>query len=295
MLIQYASDLHLEFLERRYSDARLIEPAPGAEVLILAGDIHHADRAVEVFGDWPCPVIYVAGNHESYGTDILKVHARIRERILARSGLQAFHFLENEAVVIGGVRFLGATLWTDYQLMDYLMTQAAAMRNAKVGLNDHRMIRIGGESFGPADALSLHWGSRTWLAQELDRKSDEKDDPGLEGFDTTVVVTHHGCHPQSCHPRYAGDPMNPAFVSNLRDLVVRADFWVHGHVHDSFDYAVGACRVMANPAGYVRNLGSALGPREFQQENPAFDPVKVFDTRQRDTLAGDARNAKEDS
>ena len=185
MLIQYASDLHLEFLERRYPDARLIEPAPSAEVLILAGDIHHADRAVEIFGDWPCPVIYVAGNHESYGTDILKVHARIRERLLARSGLQAFHFLENEAVVIGGVRFLGATLWTDYQLMDYRMTQAAAMRNAKVGLNDHRMITLGGERFDPADALSLHWGSRTWLAQELDKKAD----PTLEGFETTVVVT----------------------------------------------------------------------------------------------------------
>ncbi|MES2950482.1 MAG: metallophosphoesterase [Pseudomonadota bacterium] len=291
MLIQYASDLHLEFLERRYSDARLIEPAPGAEVLILAGDIHHADRAVEVFGDWPCPVIYVAGNHESYGTDILKVHARIRESILARSGGQAFHFLENDAVVIGGVRFLGATLWTDYKLMDDRFTQAASMRNAKVGLNDHRMITLGGERFDPADALSLHWGSRTWLAQQLDKKVDST----LDGFDTTVVVTHHGCHPQSCHPRYAGDPMNPAFVSNLRDLVVRADFWVHGHVHDSFDYAVGACRVMANPAGYVRNLGSALGPWEFQQENPGFDSLKVFDTRQRDTLAGDASDAKEDS
>lgn len=277
MLIQYASDLHLEFLERRHPGVRLIEPAPGAEVLILAGDIHHADRAVEVFGDWPCPVIYVAGNHESYGTDILKVHAQIRERVLARTSESAFHFLENEAVVIGRVRFLGATLWTDYQLMDHMYSQVASMRTAEVGLNDHQMIKIGGERFDPADALSLHWGSRTWLAQELDKKAEHT----LDEFDTTVVVTHHGCHPQSCHPRYANDPINPAFVSNLRDLVGKADFWVHGHVHDSFDYAVGACRVMANPAGYVRNMGSAMGPWEFQQENPGFDPVNVFDTTDR--------------
>ena len=134
MLIQYASDLHLEFLERRHPGVRLIEPAPGAEVLILAGDIHHADRAVEVFGNWPCPVIYVAGNHESYGTEILKVHAQIRERVLARTSGSAFHFLENEAVVIGRVRFLGTTLWTDYQLMDHLYSQVASMRTAKVGL-----------------------------------------------------------------------------------------------------------------------------------------------------------------
>ena len=108
-----------------------------------------------------------------------------------------------------------------------------------------------------------------------------------------MVVTHHGCHPQSTHPRYAKEPLNPAFVSDLRDLVVKADFWVHGHVHDSFDYAVGACRVMANPAGYVRNLGSALGPWEFQQENPGFDSAKVFDTQHRGSFVGDSGDPKE--
>lgn len=278
MLIQFASDLHLEFLQRRHPGARLIEPVPGAEVLVLAGDIHHADWAVDAFGDWPCPVIYVAGNHEAYGGDL----AGVQQRLRARCTGSAIHFLENDAVVVGGVRFLGATLWTDYKLLDDRHTQASAMRTAAVGLNDHRLIRLNGGPFTPAEALAIHEQSRAWLARELDKRADA----ALGTFDTTVVVTHHGCHPQSCHPRYAGDPMNPAFVSNLRDLVQKADFWLHGHVHDSFDYPVGACRVMANPAGYARNIGSALGSAlsavagdgGLVLENAGFEPGKVFDT-----------------
>jgi hypothetical protein len=30
--------------------------------------------------------------------------------------LKGIHFLENDRVDIGGVRFLGTTLWTDYRL-----------------------------------------------------------------------------------------------------------------------------------------------------------------------------------
>jgi len=49
------------------------------------------------------------------------------------------------------------------------------------------------------------------------------------------------------------------------------DLWLHGHVHDSFDYQVGQCRVVANPAGYVLNRRYAIDPSEYEFENPAFD------------------------
>jgi Icc-related predicted phosphoesterase len=93
----------------------------------------------------------------------------------------------------------------------------------------------------------------------------------------TMVITHHGPHPKSVHPRYSGDPLNAAFVSDLTPLVEQADLWIHGHVHDSFDYTVGKCRVVANPRGYARNRLYADGPEQIVWENPAFDPALVIE------------------
>ncbi len=67
MKIQLTSDLHLEFLERRFPTERIIVPAPGADILVLAGDIHNGAKAVALFADWPVQLLLLAGNHEFYG------------------------------------------------------------------------------------------------------------------------------------------------------------------------------------------------------------------------------------
>lgn len=268
MKIQIASDLHLELLFRIFPKARVVLPAHDADLLILAGDIHLADWAMDAFQDWATPIIYVAGNHEIYSGDLPAVQSRIR----ARCEGTRIHFLENESLIIDGVRFLGATLWTDYRIMDHRYSQAAAMDACESGLNDHTQIRLNGGPFRPAEALVFHQHSRAWLAKEL------MSAPLC--VDKTVVITHHGPHPHSLHAKYENNPMNGGFVSNLRDLVVQADFWVHGHVHDSFDYEVGKCRVLANPAGYARNVRTARNEQELILENPNFDPMLVFDTNE---------------
>ena len=67
-------------------------------------------------------------------------------------------------------------------------------------------------------------------------------------------------------------------MSDLTPLVQKADLWLHGHVHDSFDYSdVGWCRVVANPAGYVKNLGGARNPSEFELENALFNKSLVLE------------------
>lgn len=73
------------------------------------------------------------------------------------------------------------------------------------------------------------------------------------------------------HPRYNGNQLNAAFVSDLSDLIPGVDLWLHGHVHDSFDYSVGRCRVVANPAGYVLSRNMALDSNDYEFENRAFD------------------------
>jgi predicted phosphodiesterase len=67
MNIQLASDLHLEFLLKGWPDERLISPEPGADILVLAGDVSNGADAMKLFANWPVPVIYVMGNHECSG------------------------------------------------------------------------------------------------------------------------------------------------------------------------------------------------------------------------------------
>jgi len=61
--------------------------------------------------------------------------ARAREAAL----LYGVSLLENDAIVIGGVRFVGATLWTDYKLFGE-RNRPSAMSAAADGLLDHRCI-----------------------------------------------------------------------------------------------------------------------------------------------------------
>lgn len=270
MKIQLASDLHLEFLQQDWPDERIIKPAPDADVLVLAGDIAAGSDGIRSFCDWTSqvgrvPVIYVAGNHEFYGHPL----GPQRDRMKASAAQRGIHFLDNETVEIGKVRFLGATLWTDYKLRSD-RPQAQQMEAAERGLNDHRLIRTGLKSFSAEDALDLHMESRAWLTSELAKPWVGK----------TVVVTHHGPHPLSTHPRYADNPLNGGFVSDLSEILLSSDapdLWLHGHVHDGFDYMVGRTRVVANPAGYIRNRRSAGNRQEFVFENPVFDPCLVLE------------------
>jgi predicted phosphodiesterase len=265
MKIQLASDLHLEFIQRTSPGVLIIAPEPDADVLILPGDIVTGHAAPELFRDWPVPVLYVAGNHEFYGHALGPTQHTLRAAAqLPRKA--PFHFLENQSVVIGDVRFLGATLWTDYKLSKDL-SQQASMQYAQDGLNDHRRIRTSQDMFSAQNALDLHMQSRAWLIEEMAKPFDGK----------TVVITHHGVHPQSTHPRYADSKINAAFVSDMSDLLPGADLWVHGHVHDGFDYTIGRCRVVANPAGYILNRSWATSVAEYRFENETFNPKLVLE------------------
>lgn len=265
MKIQLASDLHLEFLERRFPDSRIITPAPGADILVLAGDIHNGTKAVEHFKDWPVPVVYVAGNHEFYGRNWEQTRVELRSACAGTN----ITFLDNDVHEFGGCRFLGCTLWTDYRTRGFLQSQC--MEACEMAISDHFQINTKEGRFRARQALDDHEQSRRWLEQEL-----AKPYPGR-----TVVVTHHGPHPLSIHPRFHDAKVNSGFVSDLTPLLHQADLWLHGHVHDSFDYSdVGRCRVVANPGGYCLNAAVATvwstGPA-FELENRGFNPTLVID------------------
>jgi len=258
MKLQIASDLHHEF---NRSETTGIPLADGVDVLVLAGDIHSHTRAIDLYGAYPVPTIYVCGNHELYGADFFGMECELR----AKAKGTAVHFLERDELIIAGVRFLGTCLWTDYCLEPEW--KHLAMKEAGRSMNDHRLIRYtDGTAFSPRDAVVEHQNSRAWLEEKLDAPFDGK----------TVVVTHHAPHPNSIAPKYAGDVMNAAFASDLTSLVEKAELWIHGHVHTSFFYPIGKCRVYANPRGYPLH-GSNNAGAQAVFENPDFDSQLVID------------------
>jgi len=262
MKIQLASDLHLEFLQKRFPGECIIRPIHDADLLVLAGDIACGTQAIDLFKDWPVPVIYLAGNHEFYGQEFEETRDELRNK----AEKTAIQFLDNDAFEFEGIRFLGATLWTDYRLYrEY--TQDQSMRIADKSLNDRRNISTREGAFSAAMVLKEHEQSRSWLFSELTKPFDG----------TTVVITHHGPHPLSVHRRYGRDPISTAFVSQLDELLPEADFWFHGHVHDSFDYVVDGCRVITNPMGYAYNHRDAASVDDLRFENNKFLPSLVID------------------
>lgn len=242
MRIWILSDLHLDIGRKPWSPPDI----PDADVAVIAGDV--CQGLPEAIG-WAArtigphmPVVMTAGNHEFYN----RVHdielARGREAAAAAG----VHFLEDGVVELNGVHFSGSTLWTDYAL-DGVGRRAVAMEAARRGLNDHRRITATlhpeWRRFRPEEALSIHRASRRFLDGALD--GDANGSPH-------VVVTHHGPAPASVHPAFEGDPLNPAFVSDLRELIEarRPALWVHGHVHANRDHTVGTTRIVCNPHGY---------------------------------------------
>lgn len=257
MKIWLFSDLHLEFDEHYRFSA-----IPDADVCVVVGDIMNgcgnmiAWLAQHIAPHMP--VVCVAGNHEFYGHSVFEGLEWARHHADAHRDV---HFLEQDSVVLAGVRFLGTTLWTDYALDgDAPEDIAWAMAYAEGRLNDHRAIAWRHlpvyEAFTAARARALHVRAKGWIERHLQQSHDG----------ATVVVTHHAPHPLSVNRRFKGSALNPAFASDLTNVIERGQpaLWVHGHMHDSCDYRIGNTRVLCNPKGYGG-------------ENPAFDAALVVE------------------
>lgn len=237
MKVQIFSDLHADVVR-----PRPIAVAPEVDAVVVAGDVcegtENGFARLRQIVPMQVPIIMVMGNHEYYRRHLAGELASARRA----APLYGVHLLENDVVTLGGLRFIGCSLWTDYALFG---DPQRAMLVAAQGLNDHRRIKWSKEPwsrFRPQEAWRLHQQSRGFIETMLAAP--------FEG--ATVVVTHHAPHPGSIHSRYKSDLLTAAYVSDLT-LVIEAgrpDLWVHGHVHESFDYRAGATRVICNPHGY---------------------------------------------
>jgi hypothetical protein len=247
MKIALLSDLHLSVLP-------MPPPIVTADVLVLAGDLHRPAAAIEwarQFAD--TPALFVAGNHEFYGGDLAGTLRDLRQHAAG----SRVRMLEKDVWHHAGVRFLGCTLWSDYRLFDSPQQREQGLLQAATMVRDFSRIRVApdfGDMFTPAVAQMLFDDSVAWLEQQF----------AIAHNGPTVVITHFAPARGSIAARFAGSPLNACFVSDLEPQIRRWQpaLWLHGHVHDSVDYRIGATRVLANPRGYA--------PKGVV-ENPAFD------------------------
>ncbi len=266
MKIQLLSDLHLE------SHPHFVpQPAPGADLLVLAGDIGSYQkgslltdpdfglaRFSPLFG-WPTPVLFLPGNHEYDGLDFDETHARLR----ATCDRLGMIWLERQVLQIAGVRFVGTTLWTDFDafapaaddpgatLTSLLRGRDKAFRAANYYLRKNSSLRAG-EPMLAQQLREQGLACQQWLRDAL---AQDFDGP-------TVVVTHFAPSLRSADPRYGLTPGTAGFCNNLDDLLARADLWLHGHLHAPSDYVHRGCRVVANPLGYAgKDEQAAFLPR----------------------------------
>lgn len=269
MKIQLLSDLHLEV--HPHFQPR---PAPGADLLVLAGDIGSYQSGSLLAGDdfglerfspragWPIPVLYVPGNHEYDNLDFDAAHERLRSTC-ERLGIT---WLERDVVVLDGVRFVGTTLWADFDalvtdgdrsggLAKVLKRREKAFRAANFYLQKAATTR-GGQPW-----LAPGWREQAlacieWLRQAL----------ATPFAGSTVVVTHFAPSLRSADPRYGLVPGTAGFCNSLDDLLGRAQLWLHGHLHHEQDYVAQGCRVVANTLGYA-----AKGEQEGFREQLVLD------------------------
>lgn len=271
MKIQLLSDLHLEVHPHL-----AVPAAPGADVLVLAGDIGSyqpgslltdTDFGLTRFSPrygWPVPVLFLPGNHEYDMLDFDQTHDRLRETC-ERLGLL---WLEREVVVLEGVRFVGTTLWSDFDALgpaaddpgatlgQLLTSREKAFRAANFYLRKTGATRFGAPLLAQ-QVRDLALECQSWLQQALATRYDG----------TTVVVTHFAPSLRSADPRYGMTPGTAGFCNALDGLLAQADFWLHGHLHAPSDYLHRGCRVIANPLGYAR-----------KNEQVGFRPELMVDT-----------------
>ncbi|MFA9388746.1 MAG: metallophosphoesterase [Prolixibacteraceae bacterium] len=239
MKAKIISDIHLEFGERSFN-------FNNCDLAILAGDIHVGQKGLE----WisrnikKIPVLYVLGNHEYYKNSTPKLLNKMKDSAKGSN----VHILENESIVIDGITFHGATLWTDFELFENM---EVASYECEQKMNDYQLIRRDPSysKLRAIDTLKIHRESIYWLRKSLMESKAEKN----------VVITHMAPSFGSIAPKYQSDLLSAAFASNLDAFILetKPQLWIHGHVHEAFDYTIGTTRIICNPAGYPfeENIG----------------------------------------
>ena len=238
MKLQILSDIHLEFSSHKFNVKNT-----DADVIVLAGDVGVGNSALpfidKLLQEHSKPIIYILGNHELYQTSVEAVKD-VWKRI--DQEFDDLHFLDDDKIEIGGVNFIGGTLWTNIN-----KNNPASVEYLKSSMNDFNCIGHKNRILHPTDTGEFHSATLNYFKESIDHTK------------TNVIISHHAPSYRSVSSRFRGSLLNPGFASNLDEEFYEGAFqedvplWIHGHVHSSFDYRLNNTRVVCNPRGYWKH------------------------------------------
>ena len=271
-----ASDIHLDFDVSYFKNGKFPlkngrkqeeydvqwQPEPmqfdAQTVLILPGDLWLGNKVFErrygLSSSWLeqvaanfHAVVLVLGNHDYWEGSLNRAVSKAHEGIAAM-GLDNVFLLEKSSIIMGDLKILGGTLWTNYKNGDPNLLMSAA----KI-MNDYDRIQIGAtrvrRKSRPLDMFEVH--RETW---RYIFNNARRDHPAQKVF----VLTHMAPSFHSINPMFhtSSDYMsNFLYFSDLDGAIhqpeFEADFWFHGHCHNVSDYMIDRTRVICNPRGYA--------------------------------------------
>lgn len=254
--IQYASDIHLEFIKSIEQIPKILKNI-NADVLVLAGDIsaisskEDYDKFIMLLAYY-CPkykyVIHISGNHEYYVThtpvtkdDCMNtIHRKFKTM---NKQFPNYLYLNCEAVTLqingNPYCFIGATLWSKVKQENYAEIQSS--------MNDYLNIYINRSDkvvkFTIEVMQQLHNKHRLFIKKAIER-SDNLKIPA-------ILITHHksvGDTPTDKQTKFT--QAYETDITNLLKPIVKLCIWGHTHVH--YNKEINGIKFVSNPLGYPR-------------------------------------------
>ena len=240
MLIQYLSDIHLEFM------TKVPKIIVKADVLCLAGDIGYPysgiykDFLIKMNRDFK-KVFLITGNHEYYNSEKYGEHSMDDVNTMINSIIK-FHklynitFLNNSYEIYNDIIFVGTTLWSNIQSQN--MNDLALM-------NDFKQI----ENMTYDTYKLLHLKSCNFIENTLSDIS--KDDKYKDKTKKIVMMTHHLPSFKLIGDEYALSDFNCFYASNCDKYFVEPiKAWIYGHTHTPNQTIINNIKFACNPKGY---------------------------------------------
>lgn len=237
MTIQYASDLHLEFIENR-KQLNDINFVPKADILLLAGDIvpfrmlGQKLNFITYLSNSFKKVYWIPGNHEYYGYNVSPSSDKIFREVFDNIFL-----INNDVIEIEDVRIICSTMWSNINPADEYEIQR--------GFNDfHEIINNTGKKLKVDDYNAVHAADLAFIKQAVAQKQGKK----------IIVMTHHLPTFMNYPEKYKSSVLNQCFAVELFDFIEHSDikYWIYGHTHENtLEFKIGNTEMLTNQFGYA--------------------------------------------